>query len=177
MDNTYEIILKLKDVKQARNLSLNDIVELTKGTVSKSTVQRVFADGSEENSFRYEETLRPIANALLDIDSIEEGDSSQIQAMKSLLKYKMDKIEELEKQIDVLKSELDKEKIKAHEKLESEREHYNERIDFMNHQIELKDKRMDMLLEAVFKKDKAMNELNERLYTCQCCDKRNKHDD
>ena len=136
MTDTKEIILKLKEVKQAKNLSLNDIVELTGGIVSKTSVQRVFADGSEENSFRYEETLRPIANALLDIDNFEETDNAQIQAMKSILKYKMERIEELESRITKLESELDKEKIKAHEKLEEESEHYNNRIDFMNHQIE-----------------------------------------
>lgn len=173
MNNTKEIILKLKDVKQQRNLSLNDIVELTNETVSKTTVQRVFADGSEENSFRYEETIRPIANALLDIDNFEESDNATIQAMKSILKYKMERIEELEQIIEQLRIDIDKEKIKSHEKLESEREHYNERIDFMNHQIELKDKRMDMLLEAIFRKDKSINELSERLYECQCCSKRN----
>ena len=172
MTDTKEIILKLKEVKQAKNLSLNDIVELTGGIVSKTSVQRVFADGSEENSFRYEETLRPIANALLDIDNFEETDNAQIQAMKSILKYKMERIEELESRIIKLESELDKEKIKAHEKLEEEREHYNNRIDFMNHQIELKDKRMDMLLDAVYQKDKAMIEISDRLYACQCCSKR-----
>ena len=99
MTDTKEIILKLKEVKQAKNLSLNDIVELTGGIVSKTSVQRVFADGSEENSFRYEETLRPIANALLDIDNFEETDNAQIQAMKSILKYKMERIEELESRI------------------------------------------------------------------------------
>lgn len=173
MNNTKEIILKLKDVKIQRNLSLNDIVELTKEAVSKTTVQRVFADGSEENSFRYEETIRPIANALLDIDNFEESDNATIQAMKSILKYKMERIEELEKMNEQLRIDIDKEKIKYHEKLDSEREHYNERIDFMNHQIELKDKRMDMLLDAVFQKDKMMNQISERLYECQCCSKRN----
>ena len=88
MTDTRELIANLKDVKQAKGLSINDIVELTGNLVSKTTVQRVFADGSEEISFRYEETLRPIANALLNVDTINETDNPEIIAMKSLLKYK-----------------------------------------------------------------------------------------
>ena len=120
--------------------------------LSKSTISRVFADGSEENSFRYEETIRPIAKALLDIEDIEDDDNTDIRAMKSLLKYKIERIEELESQIEHLESTLDKEKIKYHEKMDKERERYNRSIDFLKHQIDLKDKRMDLLLEAILSK-------------------------
>ena len=91
MTNTRDIIIKLKKVRDEKSLSYNDIINLMEKNndfVSKSTIQRVFADGSEEMSFRYEETIKPIANALLDISNIEDDDSMDIQAMKSLLKYK-----------------------------------------------------------------------------------------
>ena len=153
MTDTREIILKLKEIKQSKNLSLNDIVDMTGGMVSKTTVQRVFADGSEEISFRYEETIRPIANALLDIETIEDTDNMDVQAMKTLLKYKIQRIEDLERQIEYLESALDKEKIKSQEKFENERKLYNDRIDFLTNQISLKDKRMDLLLEAILKKE------------------------
>lgn len=163
MTDTKEIIMKLKEVKQAKNLSLNDIVEMTGDLVSKTTVQRVFADGSEENSFRYEETIRPIATALLDIDNMEETDNSDIQAMKTILKYKMERIEELECQISKLESELDKEKLHSLERIEQDRKQYERKIDFLKDQISLKDKRMDQLLEAVFQKDKQMKEFYESI--------------
>lgn len=153
MTDTREIILKLKEIKQSKNLSLNDIVDMTGGMVSKTTVQRVFADGSEEISFRYEETIRPIANALLDIETIEDTDNMDVQAMKTLLKYKIQRIEDLERQIEYLESALDKEKIKSQEKFDNERKLYNDRIDFLTNQISLKDKRMDLLLEAILKKE------------------------
>lgn len=153
MTDTREIILKLKEIKQSKNLSLNDIVDMTGGMVSKTTVQRLFSDGSEEISFRYEETIRPIANALLDIETIEDTDNMDVQAMKTLLKYKIQRIEDLERQIEYLESALDKEKIKSQEKFENERKLYNDRIDFLTNQISLKDKRMDLLLEAILKKE------------------------
>ena len=176
MTNVKEIIINLKQVREEKKLSYGDILKLMEQNgdyLAKSTLSRVFAEGSEECSFKYEETIRPIAKALLDIETIEENDTMDIQAMKALLRYKIQRIEELEEQVKDLKAALSNEKLKYHEKLDSEREHYNERIDFMNHQIELKDKRMDMLLEAVFHKDKLMNQLSERLYECQCCSKRN----
>lgn len=163
MTDTKEIIMKLKEVKQAKNLSLTDIVEMTGNFVSKTTVQRVFADGSEENSFRYEETIRPIATALLDIDNMEETDNSDIQAMKTILKYKMERIEELECQISKLESEFNKEKLRNLERIEQERTQYEKKIDFLKEQISLKDKRMDLLLEAVFQKDKQMKEFYESM--------------
>lgn len=171
MTNTKDIIIKLKEVREEKNLSYTDILNLMEKNgdfVSKSTLSRVFAEGSEELSFKYEETIRPIANALLDIETIEETDNMDVQAMKSLLKYKIQRIEELEKQVKNLESALDKEKIKYHEKLDAEREQYFRRIDFLKEQVALKDKRMDLLLEAVFQKDKQQKELLEKILHCPC---------
>ena len=171
MTNTKDIIIKLKEVREEKNLSYTDILNLMEKNgdfVSKSTLSRVFAEGSEELSFKYEETIRPIANALLDIETIEETDNMDVQAMKSLLKYKIQRIEELEKQVKNLESALDKEKIKYHEKLDAEREQYFRRIDFLKEQVSLKDKRMDLLLEAVFQKDKQQKELLESILNCPC---------
>ena len=152
---TKDLIIKLKQVREEKNLSYSDILELMEKNndyVAKSTLSRVFADGSEETFFRYEETIRPIAKALLDIETIEDTDNMDIQAMKTLLKYKIERIEELESQIETLKAESDREKVKSHEKIEKERDIYNRRIDFLLHQIELKDKRIDQLLDAVLDK-------------------------
>lgn len=171
MTNTKDIIIKLKEVREEKNLSYTDILNLMEKNgdfVSKSTLSRVFAEGSEELSFKYEETIRPIANALLDIETIEETDNMDVQAMKSLLKYKIQRIEELEKQVKNLESALDKEKIKYHEKLDAEREQYFRRIDFLKEQVALKDKRMDLLLEAVFQKDKQQKEFLESILNCPC---------
>lgn len=169
MTNVKDIILKLKEVREEKGLSYNDILDLMENNgdyLSKSTLSRVFADGSEEVSFRYEETIRPIAKALLDIENIEEDDNMDTRAMKSLLKYKMDRIEELERQVEQLELSLAEEKIKYHEKLDKERERSNRSIDFLKEQISLKDKRMDMLLNAVFTKDSQHKELLDVILSC-----------
>lgn len=169
MTNIKEIIIQLKKVREEKGFSYNDILDLMEENgdyLSKSTLSRVFADGSEEVSFRYEETIRPIANALLDIENIEDDDNMDVRAMKSLLKYKIERIEELERQVDQLELSLAEEKVKYHERMDKERERFNRSIDFLKNQIDLKDKRMDQLLEAVFAKDTQHKELLDLILTC-----------
>ena len=174
MTNTRDLIIKLKEVREEKGLSFNDILTLMEKNgdyLSKSTISRVFADGSEEQSFRYEETIRPIANAMLDIENIEDTDNMDVQAMKSLLKYKIRVIEDLEKRIAELESALDKEKIKHHEKLEQERDAFGRSIEFLKEQVAYKDKRMDLLLDSVTEKDKLHKEMLEKLLKCSKCEK------
>lgn len=151
MTNTRDVILKLKEVRCEKQLSYEQILELMEENgefLSKSTLSRVFADGSEDKSFRYEETLRPIANALLDIENIESYDDANTQAYKTILKLKKDVIAENSRQIALLKEELGKEKEKYHEKLAKETSSFQKNLDFAMHQIELKDKRIDQLMDA-----------------------------
>ena len=162
MTNTKDIILKLKEVREEKGLSYGDILDLMEKNndyLSKSTISRVFADGSENSSFRYEETIRPIAKALLDIENIEDDDNIDAQAMKSLLKYKIQRIEELEQQIEHLKTEIDKEKIKHLEKMDKERTQWAKSVEFLKDQISKKDIRIDLLLDAVKEKDIQNNKL------------------
>ena len=91
--------------------------------------------------------------------------------MKTLLKYKIQRIEELEQQVEHLENALNKEKIKYHEKLDDQRELYDSRIEFLKEQISLKDKRMDQLLEAVFQKDQQHKNMLDKLLKCSKCEK------
>ena len=169
MTNTKDIIVKLKAVREEKGLSYSDILDLMEKNgdyLAKSTLSRVFAEGSEEQSFKYEETIRPIANALLDIETIEDTDDLDTQAMKILLTYKIDRIKELESTVQSLEASLANEKVKYHEKLDKEREQYARTIEFLKEQISLKDKRMDQLLDAIFEKDNQHKELLELIISC-----------
>ena len=156
MNKTRDLIIRLKAVREEKGYSLNDIgniVEKNGDFISRSSIQRVFADGSENSSFRYEDTIRPIAKALLDIEKIEDDDTLDVATLKALLKYKIQRIEDLEVQIEKLVAESDKEKVKRHEKIDDIRNEYEKKIDFLKDQITLKDKRMDLLLEAILRKE------------------------
>lgn len=149
MNSTKDIIIQLKKVREEKELSFNDILKLVeeKGEyTSKSTLSRLFAEGSEENSFNYEGTIRPIANALLDIEDIEDEDDTDVRAMKSLLKYKIERIEELERQLEQLKLEYAEFKVKHLERIENLQEEHQKKADFLSNQIALKDQRIDALL-------------------------------
>lgn len=164
MTNTKDIIKKLKEVRLEKELSFGDILTLMEANgdfVSKSTLSRVFADGSEDGSFKYEETIRPIAEALLDIETIEDTDNMDVQAMKVMIQYKKMVINDLEKKISTLESELDKSKLKYHDKMDKEREQFQKSLNFCREQIALKDKRIDQLLETNIK-------LLNQLLVCPC---------
>lgn len=169
MTNTRDIIIQLKNVREEKGLSYNDILKLCEENgdyISKSTLSRLFADGSEETSFRYEETIRPIANAMLNMEEIEEDDSKSVQAIKAILKYKLEVIEELERQLEQKDLVIAEEKLKHHEKLDQLREDHQRKTNFLMNQIELKDKRIDNLMNAVLTKDEQHNELLNVILSC-----------
>ena len=145
MNNVREIITKLKEVREEKGYSLSQIVEMVEANgdyISKSSVQRVFQDGSEDCTFKFDETIKPIANAVFGVNTIESEDDLDTQALKVLLQYKNKRIQELEAQ-------LDKEKLKSIDKVEEERERSYRSIEFLKDQIEKKDTRIDQLLKHI----------------------------
>lgn len=68
---TTELIKQLKTTRKKKHLSYQNIVDGCEraGTpVGKSSVARIFADGSETMNFRYETTLKPVAQFLLGVE-------------------------------------------------------------------------------------------------------------
>ena len=118
------IIIRLKKAKNNNpEMTLQRISDET--GVSMSTLKRVFADGSENQSFRYD-SLKPICQMLLGTDGLDED---------------MD-YEEFQIQLAEIKEKYDR-------KFEKERDTYIKNKNFLMHQIELKDKRIDLLFESV----------------------------
>lgn len=164
MTNTKDIIIKLQKVYKEKNLSYSQILDMMAQNgdyLTKATLSKMFSKGGENRSFDYEYTIRPIAKALLGIETFEVDDDMDTQAMKSLLRYKIQRIEELERQIDQLK-------VKHSEKLEKERASHKKSIEFLKEQVAYKDKRMDLLLQAVQDKDKRYDELLKIILSCPC---------
>ena len=131
------IITQLKKVREENGLSYQKIVDLVEqngGYVSISTVRRVFEDGSEAYGFQYENTLRPIADAVLGIYSDSDNvTADEAAAMKAIIDYKSERIAQLEAQL--ARSE----------------ESYKRRIEFLREPIALKDMRIDRRDEMIEK--------------------------
>lgn len=130
------IVIRLKKARNRNpEMTIQRISDQT--GVSMSTVTRIFADGSENQSFRYE-SLKPICLLLLDSDGLdEELPTDEVQMQISQIKEKYDA------------------------KIEKERAQYSKRIDFLMHQIELKDDRITRLMEAVDDRNEQYKELNK----------------
>lgn len=125
-----ELIIQLKQYREEHGFSLKRIVDIvseyaeqnnTDDYVSLSTVKRVFRDGSEDDdSFNFDLTIRPIAAALLGLESVSPKAHDKELSI-SLLRYKNERIQQLEKQ------------------LEDERALANRRVEFLKEQISIKD--------------------------------------
>ena len=101
-------IHRLKEIKTEQGLSISQIMKMMEERgqfVSEATLKKIFADGSEERNFRYQDTIMPVADVLLDL----YGDKSGIDDAESLRHI----IREKNKLIELLMMKLE-EQAKAH---------------------------------------------------------------
>jgi maltooligosyltrehalose synthase len=139
-------IIKLKRIKQEQNLSIKKIMDLLEDQgqfVSEGTLKKIFAEGSEEKSFRYQDTLAPLADVLLDI----YGDQSEVNDVATLKRI----IREKNKQIEFLMVKMEEQK----EVYAERKAMYERRIEDLNAQL----KRLDISVE---KKDKMLEQLMDK---------------
>ena len=151
-DKIANIIKRLKEYKADHpEITLQKISDHT--GVSLSTVTRIFDKDSESRSFRYD-SIKPIAIMLLGLDSLDEGDDEE-KALKAIIKFK-------ETAIAQLKDQLAIEKEKYEKKIEKERTSSQITINFLKEQIQIKDKRIDILFEAVEDRKKEYKALHQQ---------------
>lgn len=131
-----ELIRQLKEIKSTNEITYPRIIERMEKNgkyVSLTTLRRVFADNSENNadSFNYENTLLPIAEALLNVEDLptpaDSPQAKEIDALKAIIHVQNEEVARL------------------HEL----KEHLEERITFLLEQIEKKDRRMDEKDETI----------------------------
>lgn len=162
MTDTIKLINSIRKVYVEKELSINKLDALLKEKdkdVSKSTIARFFSEKSKDDyNYRYNDTIRPLAEVLLDVDTIETTDDTETQAMKSFVKYKANVIDNLEKENHELESE-----ISVYERLEQERKQYQRSVDFLKTQIERKDQRIDRLMASCEQKDAQILELSAKI--------------
>ena len=137
-------IHRLKQIKAEQGLTIPKIMDLMEERgqfVSEATIKRVFADGSEEQNFRYQDSIAPIADVLLDM----YGDTSNLDDAESLRQI----IREKNKFIEFLMMKLDEKE----QDFERQRTLYEERkvlyektISRFETQISLKDDLIERLL-------------------------------
>ncbi len=128
---------RLRNVKKEHKISTSQIIEMLEKRghfISEATVKRVFSEKSDPLSFRYRDTIAPLADAILDVYS-DTSNSEDIQALKAMIHDK-------NKMIDMLM-------IKNEElKVDTEK-----RISNLLKQIDRLEKNLDFREEVVKKKD------------------------
>ena len=138
LTKSQELIKHLKMVKARDEITYPRIMERIEANgkyLSLSTLRRVFAEGSELNAdgFSYENTLMPIAEALLSIEDVPTPEDSpfatEIDGLKAVVRVQNEEIARL--------LEL--------------KEHLDGRVTFLLEQIERKDRRMDEKDELIRK--------------------------
>lgn len=144
-------IVKLKKIKEEQDLSIKKIMDLIEEHgmfVSEGTLKKIFADGSEERNFRYQDTIAPLADVLLDM----YGDQSGIEDADSLRSI----IREKNKQIEFLMIKLEEQKdIYAERKsmYESRIADLNAQLNRLDTSVERKDSMIEKLLNAYLNRE------------------------
>lgn len=137
-------IHRLKQIKAEQGLSIAKIMDLMESRgqfVSEATIKRVFADGSEDQNFRYQDSIAPIADVLLDI----YGESSDIDDTESLRRI----IHEKNKLIEFLMLKLDEKEQEFEKRIalcEERKALYEKTIDRFETQVSRKDELIERLL-------------------------------
>ena len=145
---TENIIPKLREAKEVKGLSYQDITDITEANgeyVSVSSVKRVFSKDADLSNFRYNQTIRPIIRAVLGLDAETEeptDDPKQaeeyyttIEAMKAVIDFKHQQLEEYAKEIERLKEAIQKSEAAHQKDLETIAASERLKIDHLKDQI------------------------------------------
>lgn len=162
-------ITRLKCIKRERDLSISQIMDLLESRgefVSESTVKKIFQEGSEEKNYRYQDSIAPLANVLLD-EYGSDGQLEDVEGLRQIIREKNRMIEslmiKLEEQKAVYSSRdaLYKERQGIYEhhiqRLEAEIDHLNEHLSGCERRIERKDVIFEQLLNAYLLREEVVS--------------------
>ncbi len=167
LQNTKDLVIALKHTKEAKNLTiaqLLNIMDERNQSISRTTLNRIFADGSEDNdSFSYTATLKPLAELLLEEDD-EQGDDLCSQLMADLradIRVKNEIIKKMESEVIALKDQI--------EILQKQLDIENRRMDESNalarrliDRLDTKDEIIGQFLIDMKQKDELIDSLRDR---------------
>ena len=126
--STRDMIISLKEIKTARNLTpqkIFDIMELTGYHISLNTIKKIFDAGGEDGHYHHS-TVEPIYRVLQAIYG-NRANEAEISALLEDIRAK-----------DKMIAQLEQER-------ERDKADYSRRVDFLMEQIRKKDDRIDIL--------------------------------
>lgn len=138
---------RLRAVRKERGLTIAQICDMLekKGHfLSEATVKRVFSDNHDPLTFRYRDTLSPLADVILDLYD-DKSNSTDVSALKAMIHDKNKTIDLLIVKNEELKRDYEKRIAHLHKQIEKAEEH----LDFREKVIERKDEVIEKLLRKI----------------------------
>ena len=162
---TREVILALKKVREENGYTLQRIQDMVidaGGNLSLSTVKKVFSDGSEDMNFRYEDSVKPIADVLLKIHAPEKTDEPEVEALRQIILLKNAILDETRAELSHAKEREAEIKADAQTKID----YLKERIVYLQQQRDRDDRLLNERRDFIYQKDDEIKDLkrSNRIY-------------
>ena len=152
-------IHRLKEIKEEQQLSISQIIDMLEKRglyVSEPTLKKLFAKGSEEKNFRYQDSIAPVADVLLDIYGDKSG-LEDVASLKQIIREKNRYIELLVCKLEeIVEDTEDRKKLYEDRKQAYEKtiESLEAQVERLNRQIDKKDMIVEKLMDEVWPRKK-----------------------
>lgn len=143
--DTVERIRKVKKDNGLTTAQIMDLLEEKNCFISEATIKRIFSENNDPTKFKYQSTIAPLADVLLDLYSDSSG-SEDVTTLKALIHDKNEMISILVMKNDEMRADFEKRIAHLQKQLETMEEH----LMFREKQIDKKDEIIAMLLSKVF---------------------------
>ena len=142
--DTVERLRKVKKEKEFTIPVIMRMLEEKQFYLSETTVKRVFSENADPASFKYQDTILPLADVLLDFYEDQSG-TEEVEALKSMIRDKNMTISILIAKNEELRADFDK------------------RIAHLQKQIERLEKNLDFRESVVARKDEVIEKLIQKV--------------
>lgn len=142
-----DTVERLRKVKKDNGLTIAQIMEMLEEKncfISEATIKRIFSENNDPRSFKYQSTIAPLADVLLDLYSDNSG-SEDVATLKALIHDKNEMISILVMKNDEMRADFEKRIAHLQKQLETMEEH----LMFREKQIDKKDEIISKLLSKV----------------------------
>ena len=142
-----DTVERLRKVRKEQEFTIAHILELLekKGYyLSEATVKRVFSENADADSFKYRDTIAPLADVLLDFYEDQSG-TGEVEALKSMIRDKNMTISILIAKNEEIRADF--EKRIAH--LQKQIERLEKNLDFREKVVERKDAVIERLISKM----------------------------
>jgi len=142
-----DTVERLRKVKRDNDLTISQIMDMLEKKncyISEATIKRVFSENNDAVTFKYQSTIAPLADVLLDIYNDVSG-SEDVTSLKALIHDKNEMISILVVKNEELRADYEKRINHLQKQIETLEEH----LAFREKQIDKKDDIITKLLSKV----------------------------